>query len=308
MRRHETSRSLPLSASLFGFLLVPAATDVALAQETRRATLTIRAGEPGPKISRHIYGHFAEHLGRCIYDGLWVGHDSKIPNTRGIRNDIVEALRKIKIPNLRWPGGCFADQYHWQDGDRPARRSGPTRQHPLGRRRGGQRLRHPRVPRFLRADRRRSLHRGQRRQRLAAGDGGLDRIHDLPGRQRPGQAPPEERPRPALEGPLPRHRQRELGLRRPHDARVLLRPLPPFQRLRARLVRQSPGAHRRRAGRHASCSGSTSWPVASSKACRASRCTTTRSATPGRTSFPPPGSPRSGWYAVLRSASRSTSS
>ncbi len=67
------------------------------------------------KISRHIYGHFSEHLGRCIYDGFWVGEDSPIPNTRGIRNDIVEALRKIKIPNLRWPGGCFADEYHWKD-------------------------------------------------------------------------------------------------------------------------------------------------------------------------------------------------
>ena len=62
-------------------------------------------------ISRHIYGHFSEHLGRCIYDGYWVGEDSTIPNTRGIRNDIVEALRKIKIPVLRWPGGCFADEY-----------------------------------------------------------------------------------------------------------------------------------------------------------------------------------------------------
>ncbi len=67
-------------------------------------------------INRHIYGHFAEHLGRCIYGGIWVGEDSPIPNTRGIRNDIVEALRKIQIPNLRWPGGCFADTYHWMDG------------------------------------------------------------------------------------------------------------------------------------------------------------------------------------------------
>jgi alpha-N-arabinofuranosidase len=67
-------------------------------------------------ISRHIYGHFSEHLGRCIYDGLWVGEGSKIPNTKGVRNDIIEALKKIKVPNLRWPGGCFADEYHWMDG------------------------------------------------------------------------------------------------------------------------------------------------------------------------------------------------
>ena len=70
-------------------------------------------------ISRHVYGHFAEHLGHCIYDGFWVGTDSPIPNTRGIRSDIVKALRDIRIPDLRWPGGCFADDYHWKDGVGP---------------------------------------------------------------------------------------------------------------------------------------------------------------------------------------------
>ncbi len=70
-------------------------------------------------ISRHIYGQFSEHLGRCIYEGFWVGEDSTIPNTNGIRNDVVEALKNIKIPNLRWPGGCFADEYHWKDGVGP---------------------------------------------------------------------------------------------------------------------------------------------------------------------------------------------
>jgi alpha-N-arabinofuranosidase len=72
------------------------------------------------KISRHIYGHFSEHLGRCIYGGYWVGEDSPIPNVRGIRKDVIAALKKIKIPNLRWPGGCFADEYHWKDGIGPA--------------------------------------------------------------------------------------------------------------------------------------------------------------------------------------------
>jgi alpha-N-arabinofuranosidase len=67
-------------------------------------------------ISKHIYGHFSEHLGHCIYGGYWVGYDSDIPNTNGIRNDVVKALREIEIPNLRWPGGCFADEYHWMDG------------------------------------------------------------------------------------------------------------------------------------------------------------------------------------------------
>ncbi|MDQ0192771.1 alpha-N-arabinofuranosidase [Paenibacillus wynnii] len=70
-------------------------------------------------INRNIYGHFSEHLGRCIYEGLWVGEDSPIPNTNGIRNDVVAALKEMKIPVLRWPGGCFADEYHWKDGIGP---------------------------------------------------------------------------------------------------------------------------------------------------------------------------------------------
>ncbi len=74
---------------------------------------------PGAAISRHLYGHFAEHLGRCIYGGFFVGEDSEIPNEGGIRLDVVEALRAISIPNLRWPGGCFADDYHWKDGIGP---------------------------------------------------------------------------------------------------------------------------------------------------------------------------------------------
>jgi alpha-N-arabinofuranosidase len=91
----------------------------AIAAEALEAAATIHGDQDGGTISRHLYGHFAEHLGRCIYDGIWVGEDSSIPNTRGIRNDIVAALRNIKIPNLRWPGGCFADDYHWRDGIGP---------------------------------------------------------------------------------------------------------------------------------------------------------------------------------------------
>jgi alpha-N-arabinofuranosidase len=80
------------------------------------ATLTVRADTPGPVINKNIYGHFAEHLGRCVYEGIWVGEDSSIPNTRGIRNDVVAALKNLNVPVLRWPGGCFADEYHWKDG------------------------------------------------------------------------------------------------------------------------------------------------------------------------------------------------
>lgn len=71
------------------------------------------------KIDRMIYGHFIEHIGTCIYGGIWVGEDSPIPNTRGIRNDVVEALREIKVPCIRWPGGCFAEEYHWENGIGP---------------------------------------------------------------------------------------------------------------------------------------------------------------------------------------------
>jgi alpha-N-arabinofuranosidase len=81
--------------------------------------IIIRADLAKHQISRHIYGHFAEHLGRGIYGGFWVGEDSTIPNTRGIRDDIVGALRAIRAPVIRWPGGCFADDYHWMDGIGP---------------------------------------------------------------------------------------------------------------------------------------------------------------------------------------------
>jgi alpha-N-arabinofuranosidase len=82
--------------------------------------ITVKLDEGKDTISRHIYGHFAEHLGRCIYDGFYVGEANKsIPNKDGIRLDIIEALKKLKIPNLRWPGGCFADTYHWKDGIGP---------------------------------------------------------------------------------------------------------------------------------------------------------------------------------------------
>jgi len=86
-------------------------------------TLDIRLAKT--KIDPNIYGHFSEHLGRCIYEGYWVEEDSPIPNVRGIRKDVVAALRKIKAPVMRWPGGCFADEYHWMDGIGP-REKRPT--------------------------------------------------------------------------------------------------------------------------------------------------------------------------------------
>lgn len=78
--------------------------------------VTLNANLAETQISKNIYGHFAEHLGRCIYGGLYVGeNNTNIPNTNGVRNDIVKALKDLQIPNLRWPGGCFADTYHWKD-------------------------------------------------------------------------------------------------------------------------------------------------------------------------------------------------
>ena len=83
------------------------------------AQLTIRADQPGPTIDANLYGQFMEHLGRNVYEGIWVGEDSKIPNTHGYRNDVLAALKKLQVPVLRWPGGCFADEYHWRDGIGP---------------------------------------------------------------------------------------------------------------------------------------------------------------------------------------------
>jgi alpha-N-arabinofuranosidase len=87
----------------------------------QRVELSVDASKAGAKIDHNIFGQFAEHLGKGVYEGVWVGPDSPIPNTRGIRNDVVAALRAIKVPNVRWPGGCFADEYHWRKGVGPRR-------------------------------------------------------------------------------------------------------------------------------------------------------------------------------------------
>jgi alpha-L-arabinofuranosidase len=83
--------------------------------------ITIATDAASHHIDRRVYGQFAEHLGRCIYEGLWVGRDSDIPHKNGIRGDVVAALRAIKVPVVRWPGGCFADEYHWRGGVGPER-------------------------------------------------------------------------------------------------------------------------------------------------------------------------------------------
>lgn len=92
---------------------------VSVSSQQKEVLIKVHPQKENQLISKHIYGHFAEHLGSCIYGGLWVGENSSIPNTKGYRTDVLEALKKLQIPNLRWPGGCFADEYHWMDGIGP---------------------------------------------------------------------------------------------------------------------------------------------------------------------------------------------
>src|SRR5690606_24732394 len=99
---------------------------LAQSPEPNKASLVIQADQPQATINKNIYGHFAEHLGRLIYEGIWVGEDSPIPNTRGYRNDVLAALKDLKIPLLRWPGGCFADEYHWRNGIGPRNKRAVT--------------------------------------------------------------------------------------------------------------------------------------------------------------------------------------
>src|SRR5215470_1443065 len=87
----------------------------------QKIQLSLDASKSGDKIDRNIFGQFAEDLGHGLYEGIWVGSDSTIPNTRGIRNDVVAALKALRVPNVRWPGGCFADEYHWRNGIGPQR-------------------------------------------------------------------------------------------------------------------------------------------------------------------------------------------
>lgn len=103
-----------------------AAAGITLPAHSESLNLVIEADKPGLQINKNIYAQFAEHLGRGIYEGVWVGERSKIPNTRGFRNDVIGALKELQVPLIRWPGGCFADEYHWRDG------IGPRNKRPVG--------------------------------------------------------------------------------------------------------------------------------------------------------------------------------
>jgi alpha-N-arabinofuranosidase len=101
-------------AALLALLAFPA-----LCRADAATKITLHADQSGPVINKNIYGQFSEHLGHCIYDGIWVGPDSPIPNTQGYSNAVLAALRDLHVPILRWPGGCFADEYHWRNGIGP---------------------------------------------------------------------------------------------------------------------------------------------------------------------------------------------
>jgi alpha-N-arabinofuranosidase len=119
---HSTTRTARSKGQLVLFLTILLAISffVNVANSQTKTSVVIQTNGGKYTINKHIYGHFAEHLGKCIYGGFYVGEgNTKIPNTNGVRNDVVVALKNLKIPNLRWPGGCFADTYHWKDGIGP---------------------------------------------------------------------------------------------------------------------------------------------------------------------------------------------
>jgi len=106
-------------AFLLGTATVGIAPVAAQTTEQAAVTATVHADKPGAVYDRRIFTQFAEHLGNGIYGGLWVGNDKSIPNTNGFRNDVIAALKNIAVPVIRWPGGCFADEYHWREGVGP---------------------------------------------------------------------------------------------------------------------------------------------------------------------------------------------
>ena len=113
-RRRQFLKQAAMGSS--GLLLLRG---VPAARAATTASIEVLPDEPIGTISPDLYGHFAEHIGGVVYDGIWVGEDSKIPNIGGIRKELVEHMRRLKPSVVRWPGGCFADSYNWRDGVGP---------------------------------------------------------------------------------------------------------------------------------------------------------------------------------------------
>jgi alpha-L-arabinofuranosidase len=105
-----------LFCMVLALLLTMLSASALIAEPATTTTIEIHADRSGATINKNVYGQFSEHLGSGIYGGIFVGETSPIPNTRGFRNDVIAALKELKVPMVRWPGGCFADEYHWRDG------------------------------------------------------------------------------------------------------------------------------------------------------------------------------------------------
>jgi alpha-L-arabinofuranosidase len=112
-------RHMLRAAGVAAMAALAAAAAPAASKAPAGTSIVINAGKPGAVINKNVYGQFSEHLGHGIYEGIYVGKDSPIPNTDGLRNDVIAALKELKVPVVRWPGGCFADEYHWRDGIGP---------------------------------------------------------------------------------------------------------------------------------------------------------------------------------------------
>ncbi|MFB3779115.1 MAG: alpha-N-arabinofuranosidase, partial [Bryobacteraceae bacterium] len=118
MNRSLTRRGFAMGAGAAVFSAITAKRG--LSAPVQEQKVEVSAGSEIGVVNPYLHSHFAEHLGSCIYGGLWVGRDSKIPNINGYRRQAVEWLKELGVPVLRWPGGCFADDYHWRDGIGPA--------------------------------------------------------------------------------------------------------------------------------------------------------------------------------------------
>ena len=193
-------------------------------------SVVVRPGVEIGVVRPELHGHFAEHLGSCIYGGLWVGKNSRIPNVDGYRKAAVDALQELGIPVLRWPGGCFADNYHWRDGIGPVdKRPKRVNMNWANALEDGSFGLHEFIGlcRLIGAEPYLVRQRGQRN---AAGGARLGRVLQLPERHDALRRAHRQRRARAVQGPLLGHRERDVGLRRTHDAGVLRQHLPPILR------------------------------------------------------------------------------
>ena len=228
--------------------MAAAAAALAAAPRTSRAAtarIDVLVNEPIGPITPDIYGHFVEHLGGVVYDGVWVGEGSKIPNTHGIRQALIDAMKKLPKGAIRWPGGCFADSYDWRDGtgprdQRPRRTNfwaggtGGDADEPLEVRSEPLRLRRLRA--LLPPGRQRAVLRRQPAQPAGPRLLPVGRVLQLAGRHDVARRPARARRREgSAEGPLLGRRQRELGLRRRLHRRGVRRRVPPLHLVGARL-------------------------------------------------------------------------